>query len=95
MPGVSNINTRIAELKRQQVEQREERKRVQKTLRNEERKRRRLKDRANMLSNTDLLEVLGLRAEAKALPAPGRPNGGPAAPVPIAAPTEAAPADVQ
>ena len=40
-------------------------KKLAKDLRNEERKRRRLKDRAKQLTDDDLLQVLRLRAEAK------------------------------
>ena len=43
-----------------------DRKRVQKELKNAQRKKRRLKDKARQLTNTDLLEVLLMRQSEKA-----------------------------
>ena len=61
----SSINERIAELKRLQQEQKATRQRVAKELRNEERKRRRLKERARQLTDEDLVAVLCLRREMR------------------------------
>ena len=61
----SSINERIANLKKLQQEEKATRQRVAKELRNEERKRRRLKDRAKQLTDEDLLAVLCLRRETK------------------------------
>jgi cytochrome c553 len=59
-PG--NLGERIEQLKKQQAEQLKERHRVAKELRNAERRRRRLKDRAKGLSDADLAAVIALRA---------------------------------
>ena len=61
----SSINERIADLKKLQQEQKATRQRVAKELRNEERKRRRLKERAKQLTDEDLLAVLCLRRGTK------------------------------
>ena len=52
-------------MKKLQQEQKATRQRVAKELRNEERKRRRLKERAKQLTDEDLLAVLCLRRETK------------------------------
>jgi hypothetical protein len=57
---------RIAELKAERAELLAEKKRVQKDLKNEERKRRRLVEKARNLSMHDLATVLGVRVAAAA-----------------------------
>ena len=64
--GAVNLHDRIAQLRAQQATIHEERKRVQRELRNEERKRRRLVEKARSLSTEDLVTILGARAAAKA-----------------------------
>ena len=64
----------IAELRRQQKEMREQRKLIAKRLRNEEKRRSRLRKKARMLSDGDLVALLKMRSEDK-------PEGSPA-PVP-------------
>ena len=56
----------IAKLKEEQKALRNERKRVAKELKNAEKKRSRLKAKAKQLTDEDLLQVLHLRAAAKA-----------------------------
>ena len=57
---------RIAALEEQRRRLAAERKEVLRTLRNEQRKRKRLIEKAKTLTNSDLMEVLGARAAAKA-----------------------------
>ena len=57
-------NQKVADLKKKQAEIKAERKKVVQELRNEERKRSRLKSRATKLSAEDLVQVLALRATA-------------------------------
>ena len=59
------LNSRIQELKRQQQEQKAERKRLARDLRNEERKKKRLREKAKQLTDDDLLTVLRLRQDAR------------------------------
>ena len=61
----ASLNAKIEGLKKQQADMTSNKKKLAKDLRNEERKRRRLKDRAKQLTDDDLLQVLRLRAEAK------------------------------
>lgn len=56
----------IKALKEQQKTLRDERKRVSKQLRNEEKRRMRLRKRARQLSDGDLVAVLKMRTDAKA-----------------------------
>ena len=63
-----SINERISELKKQQQEQKAMRARLAKELRNEERKRRRLKEKARQLTDEDLVAVLCLRKEMRRNP---------------------------
>ena len=63
--GAVNVADRVSQLKAQQAALREEGKRVQQNLRNEERKRRRLMEKARNLSAEDLVVILGARAFAK------------------------------
>ena len=53
-------------MRKQQAELKRARKQGQKELRNLERKRKRLSQKAKLLSDEDLLQVLSLRREAKA-----------------------------
>ncbi len=66
-------------MKQEQADLQQQRLQVKKDLRNAERKRRRLKDKAKLLSNTDLLAVLELRGEASRPPPPPEPAAVPAA----------------
>lgn len=61
-----NMLEEIAELKRKQKEAREAKLSVGKQLRNAERRRKRLKQRAKQLSDADLLAVISLRNHEKA-----------------------------
>ena len=63
--AVNSLSTRITALKAEQKAQREERARVAKELRNEERKRKRLRARAKLMTDEDLMAVIGLRAETR------------------------------
>ena len=63
--GASALNTKIDALKKEQVEMWKKKIQVAKELKNSERKRRRLKDKAKMLTDDDLLAVLHLRQDAK------------------------------
>ena len=67
-PPASDLASKIQALRKQQQEYIAERKRIARELRNAERKRRRLKERAKTLSNSDLAEVIALRALAAAEP---------------------------
>ena len=60
------VNQKVADLKRKQEEIKAERKKVMKELKNEERKRARLRAKAKQLSAEDLVQVLALRATASA-----------------------------
>ena len=60
------VNQKVADLKRKQEEIKAERKKVSKELKNEERKRARLRAKAKQLSAEDLVQVLALRATALA-----------------------------
>lgn len=59
------LNDRIAELKREQAAQAAERTRIAKELRNEERKRKRLREKAKLMTDEDLLQVLRLRQDRR------------------------------
>ena len=62
----------IKALKEQQKNLKDERKRVSKVLRNEEKRRMRLRKRARQLSDGDLVALLKMRSDAKETgPAPG------------------------
>ena len=61
--AVSPLLAKIEELKAQQAKMIRERRAVAKDLRNAERKRRRLKDKAKSLSDADLAQVLALRTQ--------------------------------
>ena len=65
-PEYSPLLAGIAKLKEEQKQLKEERKRVAKLLKNQEKKRQRLKAKAKQLTDEDLLQVLNLRAVAKA-----------------------------
>ena len=58
----------ILVLREEQLRVREDRKRVQKELKNALRRKRRLKEKARQLNNTDLVEVLLMRQAEKAEP---------------------------
>ena len=58
------LNQKVADLKRKQEEIKAERKKVTKELKDEERKRARLRAKAKQLSAEDLVQVLALRATA-------------------------------
>ena len=60
------VNQKMADLKRKQDAIKAEKAKVTKELKNEERKRSRLRSRAKMLSAEDLVSVLALRAQASA-----------------------------
>ena len=60
------VNQKLADLKKKQEAIKVEKKKVTKELRNEERKRARLRARAKQLSAEDLVQVLALRAQASA-----------------------------
>ena len=64
VPPVS-LTTQIELLKKKQAEMVADRKRVKQVLRNAERKRRRLKEKAKALTDDDLLAVMRLREERK------------------------------
>ena len=59
-------NQKVADLKKKQEDIKAERKKVTKELKNEERKRARLRAKAKQLSAEDLVQVLALRATASA-----------------------------
>ena len=61
----SGLNKKIAELKAEQTRCLEQKKQLAKDLRNAERKRRRIKDRARQLTDEDLVAVLMMRKETK------------------------------
>ena len=63
----TDIIPAILKLKKEQADLRNERKRVAKELKNAERRRTRLRDKAKQLTDTDLVAVLSMRAAAKAL----------------------------
>jgi phage shock protein A len=56
------LQAKITDLKQQQADYLAEKKRVSKELKNAQRKRRRLKEKARSLSDADLAEVIALRA---------------------------------
>ena len=58
------VNQKVADLKKKQEAIKAEKKKVTKELRNEERKRTRLRARAKQLSAEDLVQVLAIRATA-------------------------------
>ena len=58
------VNQKMADLKRKQDAIKAEKAKITKELKNEERKRSRLRQRANKLSAEDLVSVLALRAQA-------------------------------
>lgn len=60
------VNQQVADLKKKQEDIKAERKKVTKELKNEERKRARLRAKAKQLSAEDLVQVLALRATASA-----------------------------
>ena len=60
------VNQKMADLKRKQDAIKAEKAKITKELKNEERKRTRLRQRAKMLSAEDLVSVLALRAQASA-----------------------------
>ena len=72
--GAHDINACIKELKQQQSDMRVERKQVSKQLRNEEKRRSRLKKRARLLTDADLVCLLKLRKDPDH--EPDAPSGG-------------------
>ena len=58
------VNQKMADLKRKQDAIKAEKAKITKELKNEERKRKRLRQRAKQLSAEDLVSVLALRAQA-------------------------------
>ena len=65
----------ILALREEQIQCRLHRKRVQKELKNAQRRKRRLKDKARQLANTDLVEVLLMRQAEKAEPSSQEAGG--------------------
>ena len=65
-PAASALLVAINRLKAEQKALKESKKRVAKELRNQEKKRQRLKRKASALTDEDLLQVLHLRAASKA-----------------------------
>ncbi len=63
----ADMNDKIDELKKEQEKLAKDRKKLANQLRNEERKRKRLRDKASCLSDADLVSVLLLRKESKEL----------------------------
>jgi len=63
--GGSPLNKHIQQLKEEQAALLASRKRLQKDLRNAERKKRRLRDRARQLTDDDLVSVLMMRKDLK------------------------------
>ena len=61
--GPSPLNKHIQQLKEQQAALKTQKKALQKNLRNAERKRRRLRERARQLTDDDLVSVLLMRQE--------------------------------
>ena len=61
-PEGEELGSQIASLKKQQQDLVRERKRLQANLRNAQRKKQRLSKRTRMLSDTDLLEIMRMRA---------------------------------
>ena len=76
MAEKSPLNRNIERLKQEQQELKAAKKRLQKELRNTERKRKRLRDRARQLTDEDLVSVLQMRGEKKTRDARGRGRGG-------------------
>lgn len=72
----NSIFGRIQKMKEQQAELKRQRKEGQKELKNLERKRKRLSAKAKLLSDEDLLQVLTLRREAKAMSKPSSSSRG-------------------
>ena len=72
--GGHDINACIKGLKQQQTDMRVERKQVSKQLRNEEKRRSRLKKRARLLTDADLVCLLKLRKDPDQ--EPDAPSGG-------------------
>ena len=72
--GAHDINACIKQLKQQQADMRVERKQVSKQLRNEEKRRSRLKKRARLLTDADLVCLLKLRKDPDH--EPDAPSGG-------------------
>ena len=68
-------STALKDLADQRAQLRKKRDEVNRQIRNEERKRARLIERARHLSNTDLLSILGSRAAAKAKTRPAARGG--------------------
>jgi hypothetical protein len=62
------LTKQIAELKAQQAQIMERKRRLAKDIRNAERKRKRIKDRARQLTDEDLMAVLMMRKEIKRAP---------------------------
>jgi len=62
------LSRQIAELKVQHAQMLEQKKRLAKDIRNAERKRKRIKDRARQLTDDDLVAVLMMRKEIKRAP---------------------------
>ena len=74
--GPGTLRAKILMLKKEQAELKRARKQGQKELRNLERKRKRLSQKAKLLSDEDLLQVLSLRREAKAMNKSSGPSAG-------------------
>ena len=64
--GAAGVDQHLAQLRAEHAQLQAERKRVQGQIKVEERKRRRLMEKARNLSNEDLISILGARAAAKA-----------------------------
>jgi acetyl-CoA carboxylase carboxyltransferase component len=84
------LNKKIAELKAAQAKMHEDKKRLKKELRNAERKRKRIKERARQLTDEDLVAVLMMRKEHRREPA-----GKEATSAASTTPTGAGPADAE
>jgi hypothetical protein len=74
--GPGTLRAKILMLKKEQADLKRARKQGQKELRNLERKRKRLSQKAKLLSDEDLLQVLSLRREAKAMNKSSGPSAG-------------------
>ena len=73
MSKSTDLLAAIDELKMQQAQARKDRQAIAKALRNAQRRKRRLKTRARMLSNDDLVAVLVMRGETNTENKPADP----------------------
>lgn len=90
-PGAVTLTTKIDSLKKRQANMLKEKQQLAKEIKNAERKRRRLKDKAKMLTDSDLIAVLRLRQEKAAATAAASSSSSTATHPDIAVPAEAEP----